>query len=175
MLGDIALKTLSIHQPYATLIVYGIKRFEFRSWSTDYRGPLLIHASQKEDDFPDLLLFADLEKIERTADDRPDASACEYLQNDATTGRVVLRPASADDIDLQAQYKLIRACADVERDYFPHGAIVGRVELADVESDGGDGYSWRLDQPEVFDDPILNVRGRLRIWDFPIEKHRLPG
>lgn len=34
-----------MRQPYAWLIVAGIKRIENRSWSTRYRGPLLIHAA----------------------------------------------------------------------------------------------------------------------------------
>jgi hypothetical protein len=40
------MKILSIRQPWATLIVRGIKDIENRSWATRYRGPLLIHASQ---------------------------------------------------------------------------------------------------------------------------------
>lgn len=39
------MKTLSVRQPWASYIAYGIKTVEHRSWSTDYRGPLLIHAS----------------------------------------------------------------------------------------------------------------------------------
>ena len=38
------MKTLSVRNPYAALIVAGIKTIENRSWSTRYRGPLLIHA-----------------------------------------------------------------------------------------------------------------------------------
>lgn len=37
-------KALSVRNPYAALIVSGIKTIENRSWSTRYRGPLLIHA-----------------------------------------------------------------------------------------------------------------------------------
>jgi hypothetical protein len=40
------MKTLSVRQPYAWLIVAGFKLIENRTWSTTYRGPLLIHASQ---------------------------------------------------------------------------------------------------------------------------------
>ncbi len=36
---------LSLHQPWATLLLLGAKRYETRSWRTDYRGPLLIHTS----------------------------------------------------------------------------------------------------------------------------------
>jgi hypothetical protein len=39
------LPVLSIRQPYAWLVVHGIKDIENRSWRTNYRGPLLIHAS----------------------------------------------------------------------------------------------------------------------------------
>lgn len=38
-------KIISIRQPWATLIVRGIKDIENRSWATRYRGPVLIHAS----------------------------------------------------------------------------------------------------------------------------------
>lgn len=38
------MKCLSIRQPWATLIAIGAKKFETRSWATNYRGPLAIHA-----------------------------------------------------------------------------------------------------------------------------------
>lgn len=44
------MKTLSVRQPWAWLIVNGYKNIENRSWSTDYRGPLLIHASKTVED-----------------------------------------------------------------------------------------------------------------------------
>lgn len=43
------MKVLSIKQPWASLIMLGYKRFEFRSWKTNYRGKILIHASKGED------------------------------------------------------------------------------------------------------------------------------
>lgn len=38
---------LSVRQPWATLIVRGLKPIENRSWYTKYRGRLYIHASKK--------------------------------------------------------------------------------------------------------------------------------
>ena len=38
------MKVLTLKQPYATLIAEGLKEYEFRSWKTNYRGELLIHA-----------------------------------------------------------------------------------------------------------------------------------
>lgn len=43
------MKVLTIKQPWATLIMQGDKRFEFRSWRTKYRGDLLIHAGKSVD------------------------------------------------------------------------------------------------------------------------------
>jgi len=43
------MKTLSLWQPWATLIAIGAKRFETRSWSTKHRGLLAIHAAKKWD------------------------------------------------------------------------------------------------------------------------------
>ena len=40
------MKALTLHQPWATLVAVGEKRIETRSWSTDYRGPLAIHAGK---------------------------------------------------------------------------------------------------------------------------------
>lgn len=36
---------LSMHQPWASLLVLGFKRFEGREWTSKYRGPLWIHAT----------------------------------------------------------------------------------------------------------------------------------
>jgi len=41
---------LSVKQPWADLIVEGVKDIENRTWSTNRRGRLLIHASKKWDD-----------------------------------------------------------------------------------------------------------------------------
>lgn len=39
---------LTMHQPWASLLIHGFKRVEGREWCTDYRGPLWIHASAKK-------------------------------------------------------------------------------------------------------------------------------
>ena len=40
------MKAISIHQPWASLLVTGRKRFETRAWHTTHRGPVAIHASK---------------------------------------------------------------------------------------------------------------------------------
>jgi len=41
---------ISLWQPWASAIACGAKRIETRSWRTDYRGPILIHAGLKHVD-----------------------------------------------------------------------------------------------------------------------------
>lgn len=43
------MKALSIQQPWAWAILYAGKDVENRTWRTNYRGPLLIHAGQQVD------------------------------------------------------------------------------------------------------------------------------
>jgi len=45
---------LSMHQPWASLLIRGIKMHEGRSWYTPHRGRLWIHAAAKEPD-PDII------------------------------------------------------------------------------------------------------------------------
>jgi len=40
------MKVITIKQPYATLIAKGLKKYEFRTWKTKYRGEFLIHAGK---------------------------------------------------------------------------------------------------------------------------------
>ena len=38
------MKVLTVKQPWASLIIEKYKEYEFRSWKTNYRGKILIHA-----------------------------------------------------------------------------------------------------------------------------------
>lgn len=40
------MKALTLTQPWASLVAIGAKTIETRSWRTNYRGPLLIHAAR---------------------------------------------------------------------------------------------------------------------------------
>lgn len=56
------MKTLSIRQPWASLIVKGFKDVENRSWRTSIRGEIAIHASasKTEDDWDDAIITASM-------------------------------------------------------------------------------------------------------------------
>ncbi|RJX18538.1 MAG: 2-oxoglutarate dehydrogenase E1 [Ammonifex sp.] len=40
------MKALTLYQPYATLLALNLKGPETRSWATNYRGPVAIHAAK---------------------------------------------------------------------------------------------------------------------------------
>lgn len=41
------MKAITVYQPWASLLASGMKQYETRSWKTDYRGPIAIHAGKK--------------------------------------------------------------------------------------------------------------------------------
>lgn len=43
------MRALSVKQPWASLIISGRKTLEVRSWSTNYRGPIIVCASAAPD------------------------------------------------------------------------------------------------------------------------------
>lgn len=43
------MRAISVRQPWAGFIIDGLRPFEIRTWTTDYRGPIVIHVPQKLD------------------------------------------------------------------------------------------------------------------------------
>ncbi len=41
------MKVITLWQPWANLIIDGMKRIETRSWATSYRGPIGIHSAKR--------------------------------------------------------------------------------------------------------------------------------
>ena len=55
-------RALSLHQPWASLLVHGIKRIEGRHWRTEFRGRLWIHATNRK---PEPEVVTQLENLYR--------------------------------------------------------------------------------------------------------------
>jgi len=167
------MKTLSVHQPYATLICAGVKDVENRSWKTDYRGPLLIHASQVSFAWPDANYLPEtfLKRCEpwigkEDLTDLPD-DLRRYHE-------IVLWTCKHYHVEYKHGMDL-EWLKDAVKEYgaaLPMFAIVGEVELVDIVKDSNsefaeDGYfHWLVENPVLYDNPITNVVGRLRIWNF---------
>ena len=80
------MKVLTIKQPWATLIMQGNKRFEFRSWQTKYRGELLIHAGKG----------IDKEAIKRLS---------KYLPKELPLGKILGKVTLVDCIKMSPEFK----------------------------------------------------------------------
>lgn len=76
------MKALSVKQPWANLIASGKKTIETRTWTTTYRGPLLIVASKT----PRIAPFGAAVAIVELVDCRP------MLKSDETAAQCALYP-----------------------------------------------------------------------------------
>ncbi|MBR6948781.1 MAG: ASCH domain-containing protein [Bacilli bacterium] len=94
------MKTLTIKQPFASLIAEGYKEYEFRTWKTKYRGDILIHAGKS----------IDKEAMKRF----------EYLNLEYPTGKIIAKATITDCIEIDEKMKEKLKKLD-ERVY--HGAI----------------------------------------------------
>ena len=138
------MKTLSIQQPWASLIVAGIKDVENRTWKTPYRGKLLIHASSK--------------KVPKSIYDK--------------------LPLEWGNLIFNAEYM-----GNIPNlNELPTSAIVGYVDLTDCVGEtesiwdaGPDCTKFVLKNAFMFDEPIRDVKGKLNIFEYPIEENALPS
>ena len=80
------MKVLSIKEPFATLIKDGVKIYETRSWKTNYRGEIYIHASLS------------LSKSERVQ------SANKYLKSEIKPGFILCKCELVDCIPMTDEF-----------------------------------------------------------------------
>ena len=139
------MKSLTIQQPWASLVCYGIKDVENRTWKPDeVPGRILIHAGSKKiapnffDDIP--------EEIES------------YIFNDICFGNI-------PDLDTLPTGAII---GYVTVTGFEEG------EMDSVWADGKGVTKWKLEDAWLFDEPIQNVRGKLGLFDFDLDENDLP-
>lgn len=140
------MKTLSIQQPWASLVCAGIKNVENRTWKTaQVPGRILIHASSK--------------KVTKNFYSKIPEEMESYIRNDLFFGNL---PALEE---------------------LPTSAIIGFVTVTGFEegevdspwSDGPGVIKWKLEDAWMFDEPILNVNGKLNLFEYDgIDENNLP-
>lgn len=149
MQGEVAMpKVLSIRQPWASMIVRGLKRFEIRTWSTPYRGQLLIHASSATP----TRAFADeaFEEYPELGELMAKVGICclddlRALPRSAIVGAVMLTEVMTSEA--------LKEVATVD-----DATIIGRVD--------GENFYWLLtDSVEI--EPVSGVNGKLNLWTLP--------
>lgn len=130
------MKVLSIIEPYATLIKDGVKTIETRSWKTNYRGELYIHASSTKmpreyKENLELMSLIDKEKL--------------------NYGSIICSCELVDCIEMTEQF-----IEDIKNN--------NKTEyLIGLYSTGR--YAWILKNVKILDTPI-KAKGHLNIWEF---------
>lgn len=139
------MKTLSVKQPWATLICSGIKDVENRSWKpNEVPGRILIHAGST--------------KISSKTFEGIPEEIFSNVFNSECLGNLP------------------------ELESLPTGAIIGYVTVSGFEdgkmetvwADGQGVIKWKLEDAWMFDEPILNVKGNLNLWDYDLDESNLP-
>lgn len=144
------MKTLTVKQPWASLIVEGVKDIENRTWKTNFRGRVLIHASAKSLDWRSLMIYLT----------EPMANVLKSMQADRiwldglTTGAIV---GSVEIVDCVINHESIWA-EKTER------VLVGNKFFPTDETKPT--YNWVLANPRLFPEPIP-AKGKLGFWDYP--------
>lgn len=138
------MKVLSIRQPFAHLIATGKKAIETRVWQTDYRGPLLIHASNKIHD--GMLIVPTDNMLDFYNMD------CKPFFDDLEPGPSTLTGYIIGVVDLVK-------CRPMNV-FDERGAMCKMYPGA---------YAWELENPRLIE-PIP-LKGALRLWNYdgPIE------
>lgn len=166
------MKTISIRQPFASLICRGIKTIENRSWKTNYRGKLLIHASGKPIAWPsfDFLPHGFVKNYKKYYDTSVKTMPKEYANfinwiEELSNFYHLENPSFNQPDDLKDRSK---------RFGFPLPAqsIIGEVELVDIVLNSKDLFAFPncyhliMANPVLYDKPILNVMGKLNLWEY---------
>jgi hypothetical protein len=145
------MKTLSIRQPWADLILQGRKTMELRTWTVSYRGPLAIHASKT---------------VEREA-----CMAHGVDPDQVTTGAVIgVVDLAAIDV-LDAESFAARRAEHLSNEPFPAAVGAGLAPAQKPAPAKGQPqgpsptlYGWRLLNPRALSEPVA-MHGRMSLFE----------
>lgn len=137
------MKALSIKQPWASLIAHGIKDIENRTWKTNFRGRIFIHASGK---------FAWRSSEGILSEEQ--VKAAKNLSGEIPISAII---GEVDIIDCVINHPSIWA----EK---TEGVMVGNRFYID-KSIKKQTYNWVLANAVLYDKPILEVKGKLSFWE----------
>lgn len=145
------MKTLSVKQPWAYLLCSGIKDIENRTWKLPekYKGErVLIHASKKPNADYSLSSMLSREQY-KDAENRMRGLKALFatFDNSAIIGAVKFTDCVINHPSIWAEN-----IDNMDRVMFGYKPI----------------YNWVVSKAILFDKPILNVKGKLRFWDYEL-------
>ena len=135
------MKAMTVIQPWAYLLASGKKQNETRSWRTNYRGEILIHAGKKDMTQAMRQTLFEARYMEKAG------VFSMNMELGAIIGKAVL--VDCFQIDEAYRYKLRRE---------------NEAELAFGDYRLGR-YAWVMKDPVLFDEPIPAI-GRQGLWNW---------
>lgn len=142
------MKVLSVQQPWASLIVAGIKDVENRTWQPkQLPGRILIHASKKTTER--MMNNEPIEWVQEIFNEQIFGNLPDFpdMPGNAIIGYVTVERVDKDN---------------------------ARSVWAAGESNDEKLYYWHLTDAHVFDQPITDVKGKLWLWDYELDEDNLP-
>ena len=164
------MKAITIKQPWASLIVEGIKDIENRTWKTNFRGRVLIHAGMARQRSMQLLLTTEqlIEKGKRLDMYKTDFDVS--FPKGVIIGSVEIVDCVINHPSIWAEKSKLNECPDCKRKItklksdFHCCLDCGRILIYRVHSQKPI-YNWVLANPIKFDKPIP-CKGKLSFWEY---------
>lgn len=173
MPNEISIPCLSVQQPFADLICAGVKTVENRTWKTDYRGTILIHASASVQPTKAYNMAMANPAFNIVHDDKfkDPSDDTEFNYDEIVKDDNALR-------QLAIMSKWLDANSNPNIPPMRTGAIVGMAKIVDIKSpsEGVDNpwyikgnYAWILKDAVFFAKPLLYKKGRLKLYNESID------
>lgn len=146
------MKAITVIQPWASLLATGKKSIETRSWKTNYRGEILIHAGMKDPIFGIFMMSEDAREQMGIALELPEIyNRFEKFPTGAIIGKANL--VNCVQIDVQMA-ELIRKQQPAEYEFGDF--TPGR-------------FAWVMTDAMLFERPIP-ARGKPGLWNYEKEQ-----
>ncbi|MEI6752381.1 MAG: ASCH domain-containing protein [Paludibacter sp.] len=146
------MKAITIKQPWAWLIVEGVKDIENRTWPTSFMGRVLIHASAKQCEVKGLLSYSQQEHlISKIPNKMP-------IQDNLVNGAII---GSVEIVHCVLNHSSVWA----DHLAYKKKQVAGRILTVAVPV-----YNWVLANPIIFPEPIP-AKGKLSFWDYEFDEN----
>lgn len=169
------MKTLSVKQPWAYLLCSGIKDIENRTWKLPekYKGErVLIHASAQYELFSSLSQ-EQVELLKSKGIDKKYLIDKGRYFTSAVIGSVRFVDCMINHQSIWAEKSMKNLCPLCGRGIT--NLKIGRQWCEDCRRVLDKGlnydspiYNWKVEDPKLFEEPILNVKGKLNFWDYDL-------
>lgn len=141
------MKAITVWQPWASLLATGKKHIETRSWRTNYRGEILIHAAKKPYSQIELMIPREDRKLIE------DALRLRYIDwKERVPTSVIVGKANLVNCVL-----IDETTAELIKEQHPDEYAFGDFTPGR--------YAWVMESPVLFKEPIP-AKGKQRLWNW---------